>query len=94
MTRQPKTWPVELLGPKGDCEGWIIDSWQHREGKWFTKLRDTELRLIGGMQKDGCLPLKKYIGEGATEREAVGDTLEAINSYLKEKQRGWSARLV
>ena len=94
MIRQPKTWPVELLGPKGDCEGWIIDSWQHREGKWFTKLQDTELQVIGGLQKDGGLTLKEYIGEGATEREAVGDMLEAINSYLKEKQRGWSARLV
>ncbi len=94
MTRQPKTWPVELLGPKGDCEGWIIESWQHREGKWFTKLRDTELQVIGGMQKDGGLTLKEYMAEGTTERKAVGDMLEAINSYLKEKQRGWSARLV
>ncbi len=94
MTRQPKTWPVELLGPKGDCEGWIIESWQHRESKWFTKLRDTELQVLFGIDKDSGLMLREYIGEGATEREAVGDMLEAINSYLKETQRGWSARLV
>ncbi len=94
MTRQRRTWAVELLGPKGACEGRIIESWQHGEGKWFAKLRDAELQLIGGRQKDGGLTLREYMGEGATEREAVGDMLEAINSYLKEKQRGWSARLI
>ncbi len=93
VSKQCRAWPVQFRAPKVDREWWNIESSQQTDGKWLARMRDTTLQ-IGATRENGRSALQEHTGKGSTEREAVDDLMQAINSYLKERRPGWSASLV